>query len=90
MIRNGYGEEEARLRLAAQMPIEDKAARADIVIYNGGTLEETRRLLDGLWEDLLRREREKGKNKRIKLLFWNGGIQHDREERPDRLQCTGP
>ncbi len=69
MARNGYTEEEARLRLAAQMPIEEKAARADIVIDNGGTLEETHRLLDDLWEELLRRERKKREKQTNKTTF---------------------
>jgi dephospho-CoA kinase len=69
MTRNGYSEEEARLRLAAQIPIGDKVSRADIVLDNGGTLEETHRLLDGIWEELLRREREKGKRQTNETTF---------------------
>jgi len=42
MARNGLTREEARLRMAAQMPIGEKAARADHVIDTSGTHDETR------------------------------------------------
>ena len=41
MARDGLTSEEARARLAAQWPIEEKAARADYVIRTDGTLTET-------------------------------------------------
>ncbi len=40
--RRGYSREEALARLAAQLPIEDKAARADVVIRNDGTVDDLR------------------------------------------------
>jgi dephospho-CoA kinase len=40
--RRGYSREEALGRLAAQLPIEDKAARADFVIRNDGSVEDLR------------------------------------------------
>lgn len=39
--RNGYSEEEALLRIHAQMPVHEKLARADVIIYNNGSKEET-------------------------------------------------
>ncbi len=36
MTRDGLGAAEARARLAAQMSIEEKAARADAVVENQG------------------------------------------------------
>lgn len=39
--REGIGEDEARARIDAQMPQEEKVARADYVIDNSGPLEET-------------------------------------------------
>jgi dephospho-CoA kinase len=39
--REGVGENEARTRIAAQMPQEEKVARADYVIDNSGSPEET-------------------------------------------------
>ena len=37
--RRGYTEEQAEARLAAQLPVEEKAARSDYVIVNGGSAE---------------------------------------------------
>ena len=42
MHRNGYTEAEARARMASQMPLEEKARRADYVIDNTGSVEATR------------------------------------------------
>lgn len=40
--RRGYSREEALARLAAQLPIEDKAARANFVIRNDGSVDDLR------------------------------------------------
>ena len=40
MERRGYTREEAEARLAAQMPVEEKAAKSHYVIENNGTSEE--------------------------------------------------
>ena len=40
--KRGYSREEALARLAAQLPVEDKAARADFVIRNDGTVDDLR------------------------------------------------
>jgi dephospho-CoA kinase len=57
--RDGATEAEARQRLAAQLPIEDKVRRADFVIHTDGTFEQTgeqvRRVLDQLQTDAARR-----------------------------------
>jgi dephospho-CoA kinase len=55
MVRNGFTCEEAERRIAAQMPIEEKIPRADIVIRNEGSVEETRRAVGRVWEELCRR-----------------------------------
>ncbi len=52
MERDQIGQEEARERLAAQLPLEAKVAVADYVIENSGTLEETRRQVSELWRKL--------------------------------------
>ena len=57
MARDGYSREEAESRLAAQMPIGEKLAYADIVIRNDGSLEQTRRAAAEVWEELKKRER---------------------------------
>lgn len=49
MERDGLSVEEARQRLAAQLPIEEKRQRADIVIDNGGALAKTSQQIDQLW-----------------------------------------
>lgn len=58
MARDGLSEAEARRRLAVQMPLRDKVARADWVIDNGGTPEETRRQARQVWAAL--RDRRRG------------------------------
>ena len=48
----GYTEEQAEARLAAQIPVEEKAARSDYVIVNGGSVddlkEEAKKLVEWL------------------------------------------
>lgn len=44
--------EEAKRRLSAQMPLEEKRRRADIVIENHGTLSELEKQLQRLWNQL--------------------------------------
>jgi len=51
--RDGVSEEEARRRLQAQRPLDEKAAEADWVIDNSGSPEETRRQVENLWQRLL-------------------------------------
>ncbi|MCY8451129.1 dephospho-CoA kinase, partial [Bacillus spizizenii] len=48
MKRNQLTEEEAVSRIRAQMPLEEKTARADRVIDNSGTLAETKQQLDDI------------------------------------------
>jgi dephospho-CoA kinase len=51
----GMSEEEARARIAAQMPLEEKAEVADIVLDNDGTLDELEHQVDRLWPALVER-----------------------------------
>ena len=44
-------EGEAHARIDAQMPLAEKCARADVVIDNSGTKEETRDYVGKLWEE---------------------------------------
>lgn len=53
MSTRGYPREEAEMRVDAQSPQEEKVARADVVIDNSGTLEETYRRVDAAWQELL-------------------------------------
>jgi len=53
--RNGFDREEAVRRINSQMPVEDKIAFADKVIYNSGDAERTREQVINLWRELSRR-----------------------------------
>ncbi len=53
MERDGFSEVEARQRIAAQLPIDDKVARADYVIRTDGSVEETDRQVDELFRALV-------------------------------------
>jgi len=57
VARDGFSEAEARRRLAAQMPLREKVARADWVIDNNGSPERTREQVRALWETLRTRRR---------------------------------
>jgi dephospho-CoA kinase len=50
MSRDGLSAEAARQRIAAQLPIDDKLRRADHIIWTTGSLEETDRQVDLLYE----------------------------------------
>ena len=52
MRQRGLSEEEARQRLAAQLPAAEKAARADYVISTDGSFEETDRDVDRILRQL--------------------------------------
>jgi dephospho-CoA kinase len=57
VARDGLAEADARRRLAAQMPLPEKVARADWVIDNNGSPERTREQVRTLWEALRTRHR---------------------------------
>ncbi|MDP9329631.1 MAG: dephospho-CoA kinase [Actinomycetota bacterium] len=48
----GMSETDARARMAAQSTLEEKAAQADVVLDNEGTLDELEAQMDSLWADL--------------------------------------
>jgi dephospho-CoA kinase len=54
LLARGLSDAEARQRLEAQWPIEEKSRRADIVIETGGTFEDTDRQVDRVYEELSR------------------------------------
>ena len=47
--RDGLDEEGVRKRMMRQMPLRDKVAKADFVVDNNGSFEETRRIVEDLW-----------------------------------------
>jgi dephospho-CoA kinase len=55
MERDSLSEEQARQRIAAQMPAEDKAARGQFVIRTEGSMAKTDRQVEELIEALDRR-----------------------------------
>lgn len=50
-LRDGCTEEQGLRRIRAQMPLEEKLARADVTIDNGGSQAETRKIIERLWKD---------------------------------------
>lgn len=54
VARGGLTEGEARARIAAQAPLQQKLAAADYVIDNGSSLDETGRQVLRVWDALLR------------------------------------
>ena len=54
MKRNGLPEDEARARIAAQMPLEEKRNRADVVIDNRGSKEDAMRQVDAAFSRAFR------------------------------------
>ena len=56
--RSGCSREEAVKRLSSQMPIDDKIPYADIVIDNEDSPDETREIVDEIWDDILDAEKK--------------------------------
>ena len=55
LVARGMAERDARARMDAQMPMGDKAALADVLLDNDGTLADLERQVDRLWADLRER-----------------------------------
>jgi dephospho-CoA kinase len=51
--RDGYVEADARARIAAQAPISDKIAAATWVVDTSGPLQDTKKQLARIWEEIL-------------------------------------
>ena len=51
MARVGFTREEAKARLRSQLPADEKAARADVVIDTSGTIQYTRDRLPSLFDE---------------------------------------
>jgi dephospho-CoA kinase len=52
MERDGISREMAQSILAAQLPIDEKRAYADYIIDNSGSLEETKKQVQEVWQEL--------------------------------------
>lgn len=59
LAAKGLPAPDAEARIAAQLPAEQRLARADYVIENAGSIEELGARVDELWEELRRRLRER-------------------------------
>ncbi len=59
IARNGLTQDEAQARLVCQMPINDKICLADIVIDNQGSVADTEKKVEEVWQELIRRENTK-------------------------------
>jgi dephospho-CoA kinase len=55
LAARGMSEEDVLARDAAQMPLEEKAALADVVVNNDGSLDDLEGKVDRLWADLSER-----------------------------------
>jgi dephospho-CoA kinase len=66
--KKGIPMQEARLRLKAQLPIEEKMKRPDFIIDNNGTIEETMSQAERIYKELLKEAKEDGNNSRSREL----------------------
>lgn len=53
LIQRGLLKKEAEKRILSQMPFEEKKHFADFVIYNDGTLSDTEKQVNRIWDELL-------------------------------------
>jgi dephospho-CoA kinase len=66
MQRDGIAEEEAKQTLKVQMPLSKKVEKADYVIDNSGTTEETQTQVQRVWQELLVLARKKRREETAK------------------------
>jgi dephospho-CoA kinase len=52
LVARGMDPQDVRARIRAQLPLADKAALADVVVDNAGSLEALTEQVDRLWRDL--------------------------------------
>jgi len=52
LIKSGFSKEEAEQFFNLQMPLEEKIKKADFIIENSGSLEETKRQVEDVWKRL--------------------------------------
>jgi dephospho-CoA kinase len=51
-VARGMEETDVRARIAAQLPLDERARMADVLLDNEGTLEDLEAEVDVLWHDL--------------------------------------
>jgi dephospho-CoA kinase len=54
-VARGMTEQDVRSRMAAQLPLEERARTADVLIDNEGTIDDLEREVDVLWRELQER-----------------------------------
>jgi dephospho-CoA kinase len=59
-VARGMGEDDVRARIAAQLPLEDRARHADVLIDNEGSIDELAAQVDRLWDRLVAEARGTG------------------------------
>ncbi len=64
LVRSGFSREEARARLKTQIPIETKKARADYIVDNSGTKEETKGQVEKIYRSLIKDMKTEAQNKK--------------------------
>ncbi|MEK7704830.1 MAG: hypothetical protein AAB426_07715 [Myxococcota bacterium] len=52
MARDGLSVATAEQRLLSQQPLDDKRRRATWIVDNSGTLDETRRQVERIWQEV--------------------------------------
>lgn len=52
LVKKGFSDDEARARIAAQMPLAEKMSKADYVIFNAGTLEGLRQQTEKVFRSI--------------------------------------
>jgi len=57
IARDGISQDDAKQRLAAQLPLDDKRRRADWVIDNSASLSDTRQHVEKIWREIQRERR---------------------------------
>ncbi len=56
--RNNMGEEAARARINSQMPSDERAGHADVLIANDGSMDQLKDAVDSLWESRVSANKE--------------------------------
>jgi len=51
-VKKGYTKKDALLRINAQLPLSEKIKKADMIIYNNGSLTELKNIVNNLVEIL--------------------------------------
>jgi dephospho-CoA kinase len=64
--KEGISQQEALLRLQAQLPIEEKIRRSDFIIDNNGTIEETMSQVEKVYKELYEEAKKNGNNTRAR------------------------